>query len=441
MLNGTIGVQRLIAHLRTETTLASPVSLLHRRSIRAALALREQRLGVSRATVAATLSAALRPAISPDRAVPLAVAALLAATAFMAYQPASGGSIGGPDGDGPAPRIVIGGFGAGAAGVDDLTGGMPDPDVEPVVPVGDNSGVEPIDGNFVPVELPESAAVDDLSGPFLDDGTLLAGVAPDTSIPDGSAVLTSYKVQAGDTLTGIARTFGISMMTVWWANNLSSKDDLHVGQILRIPAVSGLVITVTEADSLESLAAKYKVETQAIVEANGLQQPVLIVGQTLIIPGALGASIATPTPAPARKPSSGGSVAPPSSYSGGAFVWPVVGGVNYLSQYFHYGHYGIDIAADRGSKVRAAASGRVIFAGWKSNGGGYQVWIAHGSNLYSTYNHMSGVSVGRGQSVARGQQVGRVGSSGYSTGPHLHFEVWKGAIWNGGFRVNPLRYF
>jgi murein DD-endopeptidase MepM/ murein hydrolase activator NlpD len=121
-------------------------------------------------------------------------------------------------------------------------------------------------------------------------------------------------------------------------------------------------------------------------------------------------------------------------------LWPVVGGGNYISQYFHYGHYGLDIAADAGSKVRAAAGGTVQFAGWKSNGGGYQVWIAHGSGLYTTYNHMSGVSVGVGQHVARGQQVGRVGCTGNCTGPHLHFEVWRGPIWNGGVRVNPLRY-
>ena len=121
-------------------------------------------------------------------------------------------------------------------------------------------------------------------------------------------------------------------------------------------------------------------------------------------------------------------------------LWPVVGGGNYISQSFHYGHYGLDIAADPGSRVRAAAAGTVMFAGWKSNGGGYQVWIAHGSGLYTTYNHMSGVSVGAGQHVGRGQQVGRVGCTGNCTGPHMHFEVWRGAIWNGGVRVNPLKY-
>ena len=130
--------------------------------------------------------------------------------------------------------------------------------------------------------------------------------------------------------------------------------------------------------------------------------------------------------------------ATPAKYRGGRFAWPVAGGE--ISRGYGYGHYGLDIAADSGTPVKAAAAGKVIFAGWKNNGGGYQVWIAHGSNLYTTYNHMSSLTVGNGQSVGRGQQVGRVGMTGNATGPHLHFEVWIGHIWDGGQRVNPLNY-
>ena len=127
-------------------------------------------------------------------------------------------------------------------------------------------------------------------------------------------------------------------------------------------------------------------------------------------------------------------------YTGGRMSWPVVGGNNYISQYYHYGHWAIDIAADYGTTVVAAASGVVIFSGWKNNGGGWQVWISHGGDLYTTYNHMSAITVGAGQSVSRGQQVGRIGQSGDATGPHLHFEVWSGPVWNGGQRMNPLNY-
>jgi murein DD-endopeptidase MepM/ murein hydrolase activator NlpD len=265
-----------------------------------------------------------------------------------------------------------------------------------------------------------------------------------TNVPDGSALVRTYTVKAGDTLVGIASKHGVSMMTVWWANNLKTKDDLHVGEVLRIPPVTGLIVKVTATDTLDGLAARYAVSATDILATNGLDDPNLVVGQVLVVPGAKGQAIPVPVVKPAVKTpirTAGGSARPPATYSGGNFTWPVVGGGNYISQYFHYGHYAIDIAADYGSTVRAAAGGTVTFAGWKSNGGGYQVWVAHGSGLYTTYNHMSAITVGVGQHVGRGQQVGRVGQSGNATGPHLHFEVWRGAIWNGGQRVNPMGYF
>ena len=198
-------------------------------------------------------------------------------------------------------------------------------------------------------------------------------------------------------------------------------------------------MTVKDGDTLDGLASTYKVDATDVVAENQLDDPTLIIGQTLILPDAVGAPI--PTPKPVARPPSGGGGSGGGTYGGGAFTWPVVGGGNYISQGFRYGHYGLDIAADYGSTVRAAASGRVIFAGWKNNGGGYQVWMSHGSGLYTTYNHMSAVTVASGQSIAEGQQVGRIGQSGMATGPHVHFEVWIGQIWNGGYRVNPLKYF
>ncbi|MEO7664559.1 MAG: M23 family metallopeptidase, partial [Candidatus Limnocylindrales bacterium] len=239
-----------------------------------------------------------------------------------------------------------------------------------------------------------------------------------------------------------------SMMTVWWANSLTSKD-LHVGQDLTIPPMDGLVLTVRDGDTLETLATTYKIDASTIVSVNNLDDPNLVLGQTLVLPDAVGAAIPVPKPAPkpSTKPTTGGtrsgssSSGGPATYTGGSLLWPVVGGNNYISQYFHYGHYGLDIAATYGSKVRAAGAGKVIFSGWKNNGGGYQVWLSHGSGLYTTYNHMSAVSVGAGASVGRGQQVGRIGQSGNATGPHLHFEVWRGLIWNGGTRLNPLKFF
>jgi murein DD-endopeptidase MepM/ murein hydrolase activator NlpD len=367
--------------------------------------------------------------------VPVLVALLVLVAGVVSTAPGLGptGPTGGPSGDGPEARLAIAGL---IGGVDGAIGVS-----------AERADAEPDGGRSAAAARPAmDVAAPGIDGPFLEDGTILKPVAVDTTIIDASDKIQSYKVAPGDTLTGIANRYGVSMMTIWWANDLASKDDLHVGQTLVIPPVDGLVVTVKDGDTLESVAAANHVATDEILAVNELEDPTLIVGQVLLMPGARGEAIPTPTPAPTRKPtaarsgSSGGSVSGPSTYGGGSFVWPVVGGGNYISQYYRSGHYGLDIAADYGSKVRAAAAGTVTFAGWKSNGGGYQVWISHGSGLYTTYNHLSGVSVGRGQQVSRGQQVGRIGQSGWATGPHLHFEVWRGPIWNGGSRTNPLGY-
>ena len=235
------------------------------------------------------------------------------------------------------------------------------------------------------------------------------------------------------------------MMTVWWANKLTSKDSLKVGKDLIIPPVNGLVVTVEAGDTLESLAAENKITVDDIVSTNELTDTNLIVGQVLVLPGAKGAPMPTPKPTPKPTPrpragggggGGGGGFIP----TGGSWAWPVPGG--YVSQYFHYGHYGVDIADDYGSAIVSPRAGTVAFAGWKSNGGGYQVWINHGNGIFSAHNHMSSVSVRAGQTVAKGQRVGRVGSSGWATGPHDHFEVWVGRPWeSGSYRVNPLRYY
>jgi murein DD-endopeptidase MepM/ murein hydrolase activator NlpD len=293
----------------------------------------------------------------------------------------------------------------------------------------------------------ELAANPEVTGQFLADGTLLKPVVVDTTVEDGRDKLRRYKVRSGDTLTGIARRHGVSMMTLWWANKLKSKDDLKVGQVLVVPPVNGLVATVKAGDTLASIAKANKVDAADIYEINELTDTTLVIGQVLILPGARGK--AYPTPKPTKRPAvrvatvsrptaNRTTTKPPSRYTGGAFAWPVGGG--YISQYFSYGHPAIDIAGDYGLSIKAAAAGKVTFAGWKNNGGGYQVWIAHGSGLYTTYSHMSSVAVSAGRSVGRGQFIGRLGSSGWSTGPHLHFEVWRGPIWNGGSRVNPLGY-
>jgi murein DD-endopeptidase MepM/ murein hydrolase activator NlpD len=442
--------QRQADRLHPARAHASTASRINRRSVRAARAIQDTlhgRAAETSASVASKVGAALRSLSAPDRLLPLSVATIVAVASLLAVLPStSQGAIGATEGAGSELRLAInGGF--------DPDGRL-DPIDDSVVPDG---VIDRDDVSFRPFVIPNSVDTDPeaeqatLAGPVQDDGTVLTGYAPNTDVEDGADLIETYKVKSGDTLVDIAHRNDVSMMTLWWANHLKSKDDLSIGQVLRIPPVNGLVYTVKDTDTLDVLADRYNVSAKHVMKLNGLEDPTLVVGQVLVLPGAKGAPIPTPkpTPKPDRSTNSGGGSSGGGGgnggggvhYSGGQFRWPVIGGGNYISQYFHYGHEAIDIAADYGSHVVAATSGHVIFAGWKSNGGGYQVWIAHGGGLYTTYNHMSAITVGNGQNVGRGQQVGRVGSSGMATGPHLHFEVWIGPVWNGGTRVNPLRYF
>ena len=396
-----------------------------------------------------------------ERVVAIAAAGILLSASFLSVTPGGPrGDTGGPSGDGPGPRLALAGSTDGDDGgsIEERytdTGDRPDDGV--IDGVLAHADLQPASERYVSnsgVAVTVSGLTPMIDGPFLDDGTLLKPVAVDTAVPDGSDLLRTYKVKSGDTLATIANKFDVSMMTLWWANKLESKDKLHIGQQLRIPPVNGVVVEVTPADTLPALASRYKVDEQDILTTNGLDDRNLVVGQVLMLPGARGAQIKEPKAKPrthkslntttrsTSKPRSNGgstrSAPPPSRYNGGRMTWPTTS--HHISQYYHYGHYGLDIDGSTGDPIFAAASGTVIFAGWKNNGGGYQVWIAHGSNLYTTYNHMSSVAVGRGQSVGRGQRVGRMGATGFATGSHLHFEVWRGHIWDGGTRVNPLGY-
>jgi murein DD-endopeptidase MepM/ murein hydrolase activator NlpD len=456
----------------------SPLARINRRSVAAARSLQgwlATRTATRAASLSEVFSVSLRPLFTAERVLPIAVASLVAAASVLAVLPSGGSAVGATQGSGSQVRLAVNGGLSYQTPVDEvvdpgLDAAAAGESFQPLVLPGDNGGgvdggpagnVDgsgpaggPAGGSSGGADGGSSGGVTPGDAPavapdqVLSDGTLVTGYAPNTVVEDGSALITTYRVRSKDTLSTIAGRYGISMMTLWWANKLKSKDALTVGMILRVPTADGLIVTVTANDTLDSLAAQYKVSAADIVSLNELTDPVLVVGQVLIMPGARGMPIPTPkpTPKPAYHSSSGSGSGHVSSglggnYTGGRLRWPVIGGGNYISQYFHYGHYGLDIAADYGSRVRAAGEGTVIFAGWKSNGGGYQVWISHGGNMYTTYNHMSAITVGSGQSVGRGQQVGRIGMTGHATGPHLHFEVWvNGMVWQNGQRVNPMRY-
>jgi len=298
------------------------------------------------------------------------------------------------------------------------------------------------------------------SGPYGADATLIALDSPAITVQP--VAVTRYTVRAGDTLTGIAARFGLSMMSIWWSNALASKDQLRVGQVLVIPPVDGVFYTAAAGDTVPAVAARYHADPAAMRSYNDLTTDELTLGQQIMIPNGVGAAIAvTATPAAATPATTRSSSRPVSTSSGSGhpapgfapLLWPVDGG--YISQGYgctgfpyepamfgcaHF-HAGIDIAAPVGTRVVAAAAGTVTFAGWRDNDGGYQVEVSDGGGFNTGYYHLSAILVHVGQRLARGQLLGRVGSTGHSTGPHLYFVVWIGPIWNGGRPVNPLDYF
>jgi len=293
-------------------------------------------------------------------------------------------------------------------------------------------------------------------GPYGFDGTL---VLPTSQPQQAAFQVRVYAVTAGDTLTGIAARFGLSMMSIWWANNLTSKDQLHVGQLLLIPPVDGVLYTAQAGDTVAAVAARFHADPTVMATFNDLTTDELTLGEQVMIPNGVGPSIAaTPAVATASRTAKVTSTTRTTTVgcTGCGFaplLWPVKGG--YISQGYgctgfsyeppvgdcaHY-HSGIDIAAPSGTSIVAAAAGTILYAGWKDNDGGYQLWVSDGHDYYTGYYHLSALLVHAGQTVGRGQLIGRVGSTGHSTGPHLYFQVWIGRMWDGGTTVNPLGYF
>jgi murein DD-endopeptidase MepM/ murein hydrolase activator NlpD len=289
-------------------------------------------------------------------------------------------------------------------------------------------------------QTPTDQGIDTYVGDGSVSNTIQAGDAP-----VASGGFQTYVVKGGDNLKKVAAKFGIGVTTLYWANKskLASPDSIQIGLRLLIPPVDGVVVAVKAKDTLSSLASKYHVAVQDIIDANNLADTTVTVGQTLIVPGAAVAAIPAPaTPKPGCAAGCGGS-----TWNGGKLRWPVVGTWSISQYYSATSHPAIDIAAKTGTPVVAAAGGTVIFAGWKNSGGGYgggiEVWISHGGKLWTTYNHLSAEFVRVGQTVSAGQRIGNVGMTGNATGPHLHFEVWVCYPWADGTTScarNPLNY-
>ncbi len=264
------------------------------------------------------------------------------------------------------------------------------------------------------------------------DNTLVPDIAANnTSDTDqGSTEISTYIVRDGDTVSGIAKMFRVSVNTVLWANDLNSKSVLQAGKILVILPVSGIIYTVKKGDTVSSIAKKYRAAAEDITAFNDLSINTLSAGQNIVIPNA---ELGAPQEAPITN-NRGHIISVPferllddvsklPSFPG-YYTRPIADGR--ISQGLH-GHNAIDFAAPIGTPIYASAAGTVIISringAWNGGYGNFVV-ISHNNNTQTLYAHMiSRVVVIPGQQVSQGEVIGYIGMTGLTTGPHVHFEV------------------
>lgn len=248
-----------------------------------------------------------------------------------------------------------------------------------------------------------------------------------------------YTVKGGDTLSSIAKKFSrkddpMDVESIAFLNGFSQNKILKPADVIKIPPTSGIVVTVRSGDTIYALAKKYGLPSaQPIVDwpYNSFaddEKFTLLAGQSLVIPGGRAPAVVLQAPQNIRKTPTSGVFTP----GNGQFSWPIQG---LITQYFAWYHSGLDIAGPIGTPITAADSGRVVTVLYENYGYGYHVIVDHGNGYQTLYGHMSRIDVSNGQNVSRGQTLGLRGSTGRSTGPHLHFEVMQN-----GAKINPLGF-
>jgi len=253
-------------------------------------------------------------------------------------------------------------------------------------------------------------------------------------LPPTRSSITEHVVEAGDTVETIAHEYGLQTQTVLQTNGLSARGLIRIGQKLRILPVDGVIYKTKKGDNLSKIASAYKSEVEKIVEINSLADAAsLDAGMELVLPGGR-----LPPPPPAPKTASTAIYIPPTAFEGlgsGSLLWPA--GSRRITQYYSRRHFGLDIGAPTGTPIYAVSDGSIIYSGWNSGGYGNMVIINHGGGLFTRYGHASKLLVKAGDEVKQGDTIALIGSTGRSTGPHLHFEVLKGDIYH---RLNPLDF-
>lgn len=258
---------------------------------------------------------------------------------------------------------------------------------------------------------------------IVEDEALLSEVGPSGTIADieegySDGMISTYIVRKGDSLSLIAEMFNVSVNTIEWANDIKNDSHIKEGDTLIILPISGVKYTVKPGDNLKNIVAKYKGDLEEVLQYNNLKSDSpLAVGDIIIIPNGRVESVANSAKGTNSKVK--GTNSP--SYVN-YYLRPIEGGRK--SQGLH-GYNGVDLAAPLGTSIFAAASGKVIISknyGWNGGYGNYVV-IEHPNKTQTVYGHMSRNISYQGEYVVQGQIIGSVGSTGRSTGPHLHFEV------------------
>lgn len=272
---------------------------------------------------------------------------------------------------------------------------------------------------------------------IVDESALVPAEGPSGTLADiekpKNGTISRYVVRPGDTLSGIGKLFGVSVNTIRWANDMAPGSTLRIGQELVILPVTGMRYAVKPGDTIASIAKKYGADAGEIASYNDISGS-LAVGSEIIIPDG---EIAAPAPkavAKATKPRSSSAIGAEPAHDVGP-VGSAAQDAYYIAPLNHYiktqgvhGYNAVDLAAPVGTPILASAAGEVIVAregGWNGGYGSYVV-IQHDNGSQTLYAHMSSVDVYDGQSIVQGQVIGRVGSTGKSTGAHVHFEIRNG---------------
>ena len=289
--------------------------------------------------------------------------------------------------------------------------------------------IEPDNNGFLANTVHSDSLALSVSGRAVVKPLLMPGSRPRTRI-----AVEEYTVRAGDSLLAIAAYFGVSTETILWENNLTAKDILKPGKVLRIPPVTGVMHTVVKGDTLKKIIDTYKAKSEEVISFNKLNPDGggLVAGNRIMVPGGKKPS-PPPVAAVARTTGRSGvqsvsrvvrAQGTPGTPFDSGFIWPTTAWV--ISRGIQFGHNGLDIATNNGSAFGrptfAAQDGVVKYAGWQG-GYGNLIIIDHGSGYETYYGHHSAIYVVPGQRVERGEVIGAIGSTGNSSGPHLHFEI------------------